>query len=89
MTTAKKLINTSDNPTITLKKDLFEKNTTLTLTYSQNIDQVYGDKEWMHQGWSIPDRYRIVDIHNQFRYAVTVCYKLVCRIDQSNFCCSL
>ena len=33
---------TSNTPTITLKKDLFEKNTTLTLAYSQNIDQVYG-----------------------------------------------
>lgn len=33
---------TSNTPTITLKKDLFEKNTTLTLSYSRNIDLVYG-----------------------------------------------
>lgn len=33
---------TSRTPTITLKKELFEKNTTLTLGYSRNIDTVNG-----------------------------------------------
>ena len=33
---------TSNTPTITLKKDLFEKNTTLTAAYSRSMDQVYG-----------------------------------------------
>lgn len=32
----------SNTPTITLKKDLFEKNTTLTLGYSINIDKIIG-----------------------------------------------
>ncbi|MBI3609557.1 MAG: DUF3570 domain-containing protein [Nitrospirae bacterium] len=32
----------SNTPSITLKKDLFEKNTTLTLSYSKNMDLVYG-----------------------------------------------
>jgi uncharacterized protein DUF3570 len=32
----------SNTPTITLKKDLFEKNTTLTLGYSINIDKING-----------------------------------------------
>lgn len=32
----------SNTPSITLKKDLFEKNTTLTLSYSRNMDQVHG-----------------------------------------------
>jgi len=33
---------TSNTPIVTLKKDLFEKNTTLTLSFSENFDQVYG-----------------------------------------------
>lgn len=33
---------TSNTPTVTFKKDLFEKNTTLTLGYSKSMDQVYG-----------------------------------------------
>ena len=32
----------SNTPSITLKKDLFEKNTTITLSYSRNIDSVHG-----------------------------------------------
>jgi hypothetical protein len=33
---------TSNTPIIALKKDLFEKNTTLTFSYSRNMDQIYG-----------------------------------------------
>lgn len=33
---------TSHTPSLTLKKDLFEKNTTMTMSYSRNIDKVYG-----------------------------------------------
>lgn len=33
---------TSHTPSLTLKKDLFEKNSTLTMSYSRNMDKVYG-----------------------------------------------
>lgn len=33
---------TSHTPSLTLKKDLLEKNTTLTMSYSRNMDKVYG-----------------------------------------------
>jgi hypothetical protein len=34
---------TSSTPSVSLKKDLFEKNMTLTLGYSRSMDQVYGE----------------------------------------------